>query len=285
MKKAGVLLTILAALLISGGCTRIDPGHVGIVVDMAGSQRGVQDYTTTTGWVFYNPAGTSVVEYPTFVQTAVWTKDPGEGHPANEEITFTTKDAMVVAVDVNLSYSLDAQKIPHFYVKFRSDDLDAFTHGFLHNMARDCFNETAGKYDVTQIMGDNAPFLSDARACLQSRVADIGVEVTQFGIIGAPRPPESVIQAINMKVQAQQIALQKQNEVMQATADAQKRVAQATGEAEANRKLAESLSPTLLEWRKLAITEEAVQKWNGQRPTVEGSGGGLLLNIPVNQQH
>jgi regulator of protease activity HflC (stomatin/prohibitin superfamily) len=297
LKVVGVLgLVFLLVLVVGGmwGCTRIGAGHVGIEVNLAGSQRGVQDFTLKTGWVVYNPLATTVVEYPTYVQTAVWTQNPHEGHPNNEEITFTTKDSMVVSVDVNLSYSLLADRVPQFYVKFRSDDLDAFTHGFLRNVARDCFNEVAGKYAVEQIMGDNAPFLHDARACLQGQVSDIGVHIEQFGIIGAPRPPQQVIDSINAKVQAGQIALQKQNEVLQAQADASKRVAEAegqakatiaiaNGEAEANRIRSASINENIIKWQQLMVTDRWIARWNGNWLTTNvGAGGsptGVLLNI------
>lgn len=283
MLKLSSLFVITLLLIATVGCgwTTVEPGHVGIVVNMTGSDRGVSSYTPTTGRVFYNPINTSVFQYPTFVQNAVWTADKNEGNPVDESITFTTKDSMRVNADFNVSYELGADKVPQFYVKFRNDDITSFTNGYLHNIARDCINRVAGNYSVEQIMGDNAPFLDAAKVCTQNDIAPIGVHIDSFGLIGAPRPPEVVIAAINAKVQAQQIALQKQNEVLQATADAQKHVAEAAGEAEANKKLAESLSPTLLEWRKLAITEKAVEKWNGQRPTVEGNGSGLLLTLPV----
>jgi len=272
---------LIIALLLSSACTtRIGPGHVGIEVDMAGSQRGVQDFTIKTGRVWYNPYSTQIIEYPTYMQTAVWTRDPHEGKESNEEITFTTKDSLVVSMDISLSYNLVEEKIPNFYVKFRNDDLDKFTHGFLRNVARDCLNEIAGKYAVEQIMGDNGEFLRDARDCTQKHVETYGVSISQFGPIGAPRPPESVVRSINLKVQAQQIALQKQNEVMQARADADKAVAVAKGQADSNKMLTESLSPSLLEWRRLALEESAISKWNGYTPTVLG-GGNMLFNIPI----
>lgn len=299
-RKSVVLLVLLLGVvcLTTAGCaTRIGPGHVGIKIDLAGSNRGAESMPLRTGWVFYNPFSSQVVEYPTFMQTAIWSKDPNEANPSNpdgppnEEITFTTKDAMVVAADVNMSYTLDAERVPQFYVRFRSDDLSSFSNGFLHNVARDCFNETAGKYGVEDIMGNNAPFLHDARTCLQSQVDSIGVQIAQFGIIGAPRPPQSVIESINAKVQAAQLALQKQNEVVQAQADAAKNVAwakgdadasiaRANGEAEANRIRSASINPNIIEWQKLAVQQQWIARWNGQTPSVNASGNaGLLFNM------
>ena len=95
---------------------------------------------------------------------------------------------------------------------------------------RQAINRTGSQYTVQEIMGEKKSELElDSRKDLQQQVTDIGVVIDQFGFIGSPRPPESVIAAINAKVQAQQIAVQKQNELVQSQADAAKLVAAAEG--------------------------------------------------------
>lgn len=285
------LLALTLALFVSvsaAACTRVGPGYVGIKVSMAGDNKGVDSAPTTTGWTFYNPFLTSVFEYPTFNQSVVWAGNVNEGHPVNEEITFTNRDQMLVAVDVNLSYTLNPTKVPAFYVKFRSDDLDQFTHGYLRNAARDAFNTHAGHFSIEQIMGDNAEFIAEVRKSLDAEVAPLGVIIGQFGIIGAPRPPQAVIDAINAKVHAVQLAQQKQNELTQVQADMAKEVAKtetyakntiiaAEADAEANRKIASSITPQLLEKMRL-------EKWDGVLPQVNGSSNPFISLTPKAQQ-
>lgn len=102
--------SVLALSLIGCGCQRIEPGRVGVKVNNLGSDRGVQSYTMKTGLVFYTPYVTSIFEYPTSIQTAVWTKEAIDGDTTNEEITFNTKEGLVVSGDVSLSYQLKAEK-------------------------------------------------------------------------------------------------------------------------------------------------------------------------------
>lgn len=45
--------------------------------------------------------------------------------------------------------------------------------------------------------------------------------------------------------------------------------------------LAQSLSPSLIQWRQLDLTEKSIARWNGVRPLVEGQASGLLLNVPT----
>jgi regulator of protease activity HflC (stomatin/prohibitin superfamily) len=293
-RKYGLLAIPLVIVLFFAGCaTRIGPGRVGIKVDLAGSQRGVEDLPIRTGWVFYNFLSSTIVEYPTSVQTAKWTKDPNEGSVNNEEMSFNTKDGLTVYGDLSVSYHLDASKVPAFYVKFRNDDISQFTHGFLRNVARDAINRTGSQYTVQEIMGEKKSELEqNSRQDLQKQVADIGVVIDQFGFIGSPRPPQSVIDAINAKVQAQQIAVQKQNELVQSQADAAKlvaaaegqakaQIAVANGEAESNRVRAASISQNIIEWQKLTVTDRWIEKWNGQVPQVQTGTNqpGMLLDI------
>lgn len=269
MLKLFSIAVLAAVMALTTGCaTRIGPGHVGIIVNNAGSQKGVTDFTPQYGWVTYLPGKTSIFEFPTFVQNVTWTASKSEGNPEDESITFTTKDKMKVNVDINLAYSLLPDKVPAFYVKFRTDDLVTFTNGFMRNVARDCINDVAGKYGVEEIMGDNSEFIKTSRNCLQGTLGPYGVNLEQFGIIGAPRPPETVIDSINASASAKQLAITKQNELLQVTADAAKQVAQSEGnakahiaqaqgeagykvklaeaEANANRELNSSITPQLL---------------------------------------
>lgn len=286
LKKILLLSIILMAAALTG-CTRIGPGHAGILINSAGSDKGVSQQTATTGWFFYNPFSETVIEYQTAQRQEKWTHDSNEGKPGNTEVSFTNKDSMVIFADVAIAFSLDPAKVPAFYVKFLAkdeDDLDAkFTNGFLRNSVRNCLNDNAGQYDIKQIMGDNAEFLKKTQDCIQTSVTEWGVHIDQFGLIGAPRPPQAVTDSINAKAQAEQIATQKQIELTQVQADAAKRVAEAEGDAkatilradaqaQANQKLAASLSDNLIRY-------EAIKKWNGQRPQVEGNSGGLLLQV------
>ena len=287
MKKTLKVLCLLAMVMVLSSlnaCTRIPPGHVGIKVSYSGSDRGVSDFPSKTGWVFFTPGFSVVFDYPTFVQTAVWTRSPTEGSPGNEEISFNSKEGLIITGDISLSYQIVPEKVPHFYVKFRSDDLNTFTHGFLRNVARDIFNEVASRYTVEEIYGaKKEEFLQAVRDRLNAELKDIGVVIQQFGFIGAPRPPDNVIQAINSKIQATQDAMRAENQLRTAEAEAKKTIAKAEGEAKANQILSASLTPELLQWRQLQLTEDAIKKWDGKRPMVEGSGAGLLLSIPINK--
>jgi regulator of protease activity HflC (stomatin/prohibitin superfamily) len=253
-------------------------------MNMNGDDRGVEQIPTENGWVWFNPITQKVYVYPVFVQTAVWTRDKNEGSPNNEEISFNTSDGSVVTCDVSLSYALDPQKVPAFYVKFRSDDLNIFTHGFLRNVTRDMFNETASHYKVEDVYGEKKEeFLVSVRERVNKFMQPYGVKLEQMGTIGPMRIPQIVLDALNLKLAAMQTAMKIENEVRQREAEAKKMQVdaeayakkiktEAEANAEANRMMNNSITPILIQW-------ETIKKWNGATPNVVGAGN-TMIQIP-----
>jgi regulator of protease activity HflC (stomatin/prohibitin superfamily) len=246
--------------------------------------------------VFYSPLRSEIIEFPTFVQTVKWTRDLNEGRATNEEMSFNSKEGMEIYSDVSLSYAIEPRRVPDFYVKYRVSDLDAFTHGILRDVVRNSLNEVASTYSVEQIYGEQkAEFLGKVQALIQRKMEPVGVGIQQFGFIGAPRVPQVIAEAITSKAQAIQDAERARNELAKTQAEAAKTVAEAegeakaavtraNGEAEANRIRQTSLTPQLLELRKIENQKALIDRWNGQLPTVQTGNGGLLMELPKSTQ-
>jgi len=120
-------------------------------------------------------------------------------------------------------------------------------------------------------MGDNAAFIKEVKTATQAELEQYGVVIGQFSFIGAARPPQVVADAINLKLTAVQKALQLENELKQSEASARKLIAVADGEAKsirlradaeayANKTVALSVTPNLIEY-------ERVKKWDGKMIT------------------
>ncbi len=287
MKKTAVIFALLVAAVVVAGSLILNwkiipPGYTGVKINRL-VDRGITREDTVTGFVFYNPIQTQLIVYPTFIQRVVWTHDLHEGKPVNEELTFNTKDAVPVTLDVAVSYSLDAAQVPAFYTKFRADRLESFTHGYLRDTARNVVVSIGSEYNFDDINGvKKEEFLDRITREMNARVTGFGVSVQQFGLIGALRPPQALLDAVNLKTRAIQDSIRTENEVRTAQAEAKKRVAIAEGEAAANRALLLSLDPKLFEWERLKLQHEAIQKWNGVAPGVMGgNGGGMLFEIPL----
>ncbi|MBV9339766.1 MAG: SPFH domain-containing protein [Acidobacteria bacterium] len=297
LRLLGILILLL--LTIVAVCnlvrvTRVGAGYVGIEINLAGSQRGAQEIPIRTGWVFYSPLKTQIVEFPTFVENVKWTADVNEGHPANEEIVFNSREGQEVRADVSLSYAIRSVNVPEFYVKYRTDDLEKFTHGILKDIVRNSLNEMASTYTLEDIYGENkARFLTETRKRIQAQVEPVGVEIQQFGFIGKPRFTTTIEQAITQKTQAITDAERARNQLAVTQAEVAKAVAaaegearsaieRARGEAESNRLRQASITPQLLEWKRLENQRALIDRWNGELPrTVMSDKAGLIMPLPA----
>lgn len=271
--------TIGLMLLLCGCYKIIPPGEVGIKVQQTGSDRGVSNTPLETGRVFYNPFNENVLEYPTNMQRAIWTRSESEGKKNNEELAFQSSDSLHFTCDVAVAYQLVRENVPRFYVQFRNDDLDSFTHGFFRDAVRKAIGIAATHYTQEEINGGKqAQFEKEAQDALVASMEPYGVHIAQLAFTSPPRPPDVVSSAIHAKIAAIQRAEQIENEKRQAIAEGQKTIALADAQAQANAHINASITPQLVQWESLRVMRE---KWDGRMPMVQGSSQGLMLSLPV----
>lgn len=284
-QKIGVV-TLIALFCLFGvyGCNVINPGHVGIKVNLYGEQKGVQTYTLRTGAIWYNRFSEQVYEFPTFMQNAVWTKDLNEQSPTDESVTFNSSEGAVVNTDIALSYQIEKDKVPDIFVELRQD-ANYITHIYMRGKVRDAINRIASKMKVTDIFGEGKQkLLLDAKTELDRELGHKGFKFDMIAFVGEMRVDSKVLESINMTISASQKAIEAQNKVVQSKAEADQKIEEARGEAEsitlvaeakagANKILTQSLSPELLQY-------EALQRWDGILPKVT-SGAIPLIQLDV----
>jgi regulator of protease activity HflC (stomatin/prohibitin superfamily) len=288
------LVLALGAGALALGCettTRVDAGHVGIRVRLAGSDRGVQDMPVVTGWVFFNPLTEQIVLFPTSVQNVVWTQSANEGHPVDESITFSSGEGVNISADIGLSFHIEPTLAPRLYGRFRLNDLTILSDGYMRNTVREAFNDVASRLPVQEIYGaGKSRMLADVTQNCRDVFGKDGIVIDQLTINGALRLPQNVMDAINRAMEATQNAIQSRNRIAQVEAEATQAVTQAHGQAEAAREKAQGDADALLirarseaqanEIIRLSTTPavlqyRAIEHWDGKLP--QYSAGALPL--------
>lgn len=286
-RRMGRLVTALViffvvVFLLPSTFTYVEPGHVGILIHRAGG--GVDPKPLGPGLHLRNPLLSQIEEYPVFMQTLVLTRESAGASPGNDEINVNSKEGQPLSLDVAMSFEIDPLKVPAMYQTFRTD-IQTIQHGYVKQTIRQALQEVVGAEAIADIMGPKkAETVSRAQALLQERLLTYGIMVKQF-TLNEFRAPQSVIDAINAKNVMQQQALTAQNELQknefQARGDSIKAAgrakaitAEAEAQARANRLLAESLTPTLVQY-------EMAKRWNGQMPQVSGSAMPMLQLSPL----
>jgi regulator of protease activity HflC (stomatin/prohibitin superfamily) len=289
----GVLGLIVLSVASCATTKRIEAGHVGIRVKLAGSSRGVQDMPVVTGWIFFNPISEQIIEFPTSVQNVVWTASKNEGRVHDESITFSSNEGVNVNADIGLSFHIDPQLAPHLYLRFREQNLERLSDGYVRNAVREGFNDVASRMAVQEIYGaGKAKLVSQVSDSLRAKLGGDGFIIDQLTINGALRLPENVAQAINRAMEATQNAISAENRVRQVKAEAEQNVAQALGEAEAARTRARGeADAALIRARAEAKANQiirlsatgpvlqyrALERWNGKLPVFNGGGASMPM--------
>lgn len=276
-----VALALTLIIAMSNMLTRVEVGNVGLRVNLAGPTRGVENVPIVTGWVWYNPFTEQIVEFPTRVLTVTWTRDRADGNNFDESISFASAEGLTINADVGFAFHIEPSMAPRLYTRFRQSDLDVLAHGYIRNLVRDALNEVASTMPVQDIYGaKKGELLTRSRAHIAAFFEKDGIGVDQLTFAASLRLPESVEQAINRSIEQTQAAIAAQNRVAQVEAEAKQKVAQASGEAEAiltrakaeaeaNRLMTQSLTPALMEYRRL-------EKWDGKLPQVTGGAAPFI---------
>jgi len=274
------VIAVAALVVIWNSLVFISPGNVGVLIHRSGGG-GVDSTPLGVGFHFKWPVFQEIVEYPVYMQTLVLTRTDREGNAYNEEINVNSVEGQPISCDVSLSFELDITKVPFLYSSFRTD-IRMITHGFVKQTIRQALQEVVGRTEIVNFLGkDKAKVVNLTQEDLQKRLGEYGFQVKQF-TLNEVRAPDSIVKAIEAKNTMAQEALRAQNELQKKQFEAQQRIIEAEGEAkailtraqsqsESNRLLSASITPTLVEYKR-------IEKWNGQLPQVSG-GATPFINL------
>ena len=269
MKHLKLIITSFIVLLVilcgTRCCTVIDSGEIGIEFHKWSTSEenygGVEG--TCHGWVFYNPFTTSIFTYPTYIQRKTY--DP---------FNVNARDASIFSMDPTIAYRINPDKACDIFTKYRVG-IRELEEGYIRTCIYEAYRTCANQYSSDSLMSSRANFESDVRRRLEASLMAEGFIVEE--VTSQITPPQALEQMINEKNMAIQSSIKAENKVKEAEANAKIKIAEAQGEAEAmrikadgeayyNRTISASLSPMI-------VQEDWIEKWNGEVPTVVGSGG------------
>lgn len=268
MKK----LLVVAMVAVLSGCSNVNVGEVGIKVHLLGGDKGVDSEQLGPGryWIGVNE---QLYTFPTYMQNYTWTKSRTEGRDEDESITFQTKEGLSVNADIGITYTLEPDKIPVLFQKYRKG-IHEITDVYLRNLVRDAINTESSTKPIESVYGEGkAELIKAAEARVRAEIAPFGITLDHLSWVGNVRLPETVTAAIDAKISASQFAITRQNEIETAKAEAQKAIAVAEGEANARLLVAEAEAKAIhLKGEAVknnpGVAElNAIEKWDGHLPT------------------
>jgi regulator of protease activity HflC (stomatin/prohibitin superfamily) len=289
MKKNGLLGAIILVVVIFGGiilamaCTeRIPTGYVGVVYNMNG---GVDGEVLTQGWHVVSPTK-KVTTYSIGIEQSYLSSENKGDSTEDESFSIPTSDGKTVRVNLEFSYRFDEDRVAETFTTFKGKSGEEIKTSFIKPKIIAWTQEVSANYPVTDIFGDKRTEINaeldtylrekfDKYGIIIDTVnfTDISVDDETAAAIQKKVTAQQELELANIEAQTAKIQAEKDKEVAQiaaeqviidanAKADATRIAAEA--EADANQKIAASLTPELIEKIKY-------EQWNGELPTVTGS--------------
>jgi regulator of protease activity HflC (stomatin/prohibitin superfamily) len=234
--------------------------------------------------------------YPTFTQNYTWTRDwidenedgkRDASEIADESLSFQDKQGLEISADVGIAYNVDASKATTLFQKYRKG-VDEITDTVLRNNVRDALTTETSTMNVEEIYGaGKAGLMERATKRVKEQVEPFGIRIEKIYWINSMRLPSGVQTALNAKIEATQKAQQRENEVAQAKAEADKAREEARGIADSTLLKAEADAKAIqirgdaLRNNPALVDLTIAEKWNGVLPTQYLGGGdtGKILQI------
>lgn len=293
MKKGKIGAVLLALVLIFGliGAVicleRVPAGYVGVVYNMNG---GVDGEVLTQGWHLVAPTK-KVTTYSIGIEQSYLTSDDKGDSKEDESFSIPTSDGKTVRVNLEFSYRFDEARVAQTFVTFKGKSGETIKDTFIKPKVIAWTQEVSANYPVTDIFGDKRTAINaELDTYLKEKFNQYGIviDTVNFTDISVDNETAAAIQKkvtaqqelelANIEAQTAKIQAEKDKQVaevaaeqaiVEANASAEVVRIEAEAEANANKVIAASLTPELIEKLKY-------EQWNGEVPKVTTSGGTII---------
>jgi regulator of protease activity HflC (stomatin/prohibitin superfamily) len=181
-----------------------------------------------------------------------------------------SRDLQKVTTDLAINWHIDPRRVNKVYQQV--GDSEQIVNGIITPSVSEVLKAATAKKTAEEIITKRTELKDEIDNNLKKRLAAYGLLVDDVSLVNFSFSPE-FSKAIESKQIAEQEAKQAEFVALKATKDAEAEVNRAKGQAEAQRLQRQTLTTELLQ-------KQAIEKWNGQFPTVMGGNGALpFINI------
>lgn len=272
----GIIAAIISGILALGVAVtaiicleRVPVGYVGVIYSAA----GVEDQTLAQGWHMLSPLK-KVSCFPISQQQIVFSDDPADyGEKEHDDWSIDAPaDGGMVKINLTVNYNFMPDRVVDLYNRFNGMDGESLVESRIQNSIIAYVKEVTPRFSVMDIYSDKKSEVNEAiTEYLNEKLQDeYGINIASALVIDVELD-NTLMQKVQAKEQAKQDAeiaeLEKQTAMAQAETDKVKAQAKADvdlieaqaeadaakiaadAEAEANSKIAQSITPELIQWQ------------------------------------
>ena len=264
----GIIVLIIIGVIVGSAVSIVDAGFRGVLLHWNAVE--LNQPPLEEGLHFIVPFQDSVV--PIEVRTLKYTKST----------TSASQDLQTVSTEITVNYKPEPNSVYYLYKEVGLD----YENRIIQPTVEEVVKQVTANYDAEELITKRPQVKQDIEAEIGARLASFNISTDTVSITDFQFSP-LFAQAIEAKVEAEQRALQAENDLRrievearqfeaQAVGIAQANIAEAQGEAEAINIINQALAnnPYYLEWLK-------TQAWDGVLPLVVGVGRTPFIQIPT----
>jgi len=264
----GIVVLVIIGVVVSASVKIVDAGHRGVLLYWSAVDTSVPPLQE--GLHFVTPFANEVVNIE--VRTLKFERST----------TSASRDLQTVSTTVTVNYRPSPESVHHLYQDLGLD----YQNRVIQPAIDETVKQVTARYNAEELITKRPLVKTGIEESIRERLNDFNV-ITDVISITDFQFSALFAQAIEAKVEAEQRALQAENDLRRIQVEARQQeakaegiakanIAEAEGESEAIRIINEALAnnPNYLEWLK-------TQRWDGRLPLVVGEGGTPFIQIPV----
>jgi regulator of protease activity HflC (stomatin/prohibitin superfamily) len=191
-----------------------------------------------------------------------------------EEISATSKEGLALNIDISIQYRIDPAKAGNVYQNIGTDEREIVISRF-----RAIAREIVAGYPAEAVYSTKREEISlQLREKLRLYITPLGFVVDE-ALLRNVKIPETLQEAIQQRLKAEQENLQMQFVLAKEKQEAERKRIEAKGRADAQKILAESLTPAILQLRTIEANEKLSLAPNSKL-VILGNGQNTSLILP-----
>ena len=251
MKKQLIFgLLVPCCLMILSSCSVIRPGEVAVKSTLG----KLKDRVYNPGTVGYNPFATRIIRVP--VRTV------------NREVKLDlpSQEGLNVNAEISILYHIKPEMAPKVIAEVGENYEEVMILSVFRSASADVCSRFLAK-DMHS--GQRGVIENEIRHHMDSLLSNRGFQVEAVLLKSISLPP-GLYSAIESKLEAEQQAQRMEFELQRERYEAQRKKIEAEGVRDAQRVLAEGLSPAIIKWRSLEVLQELSSSPNSKLIITDG---------------
>lgn len=262
MKRVGIFsgivtIAIVVIVVLSLFVTIIPNGYCGVQYSLNG---GVKDEVLNQGLNLVSPT-TKVKQFTVANEQLILSKDERDGSPQDQSFNVSTADNASISISFQMSYRFVQEDLVDTYKKFRGMDGQDIVNNRVSTVLKSKISEVTTDYTMMDIYsGNRSEINTKLTEYLDAEFREAyGIQVIDASIIDV-HPDAQLQKTIDARVTALQnkqkaeaeqetARVEAETAVIKAQAEADVALTKAKAEAEANRLIAESITPNLIQMK------------------------------------